>query len=127
MQKSAGVGRLLERVLVVAVLGCVVTGSACFGGGAERRATSENEQFRETMREVARMPKHLHSDDKITRILMKAAWERGLAPFITERQFVIETRDQGRRITCEYERTVEVFAGKTKKLRFKNEVDESFY
>ena len=127
MQKNAGVGRLLERVLMVAVLGCAVTGSACFAGGAERRATNENDQFRETMREVARLPKYSHSDEKITDILMKSARERGLDPFIIRRQFVIETRDQGRKITCEYERTVEVFPGRTKVLRFKNEVDESFF
>ena len=127
MQKNADVRRLWERALIVALLGSAVTGSACIGGGAERRANKENQQFRETMREVARLPKHSHSDDRITDILMKAAREQRLDPFIISRQFVIETRDQGRKITCEYERTVEVFPGQTKKLRFKNEVDESFY
>jgi hypothetical protein len=127
MQKSTDVRRLWERALIVALLGSAVTGSACIGGGAERRATRDNQQFRETMREVARLPKYSHSDDKIADILMKATREQRLDPFIAGRQFVIETRDNGRKITCEYERTVEVFPGKTKKLLFKNEVDESFF
>jgi hypothetical protein len=127
MQKSVDVRSLWERALIVALLGSVVTGSGCLGGGAERRAAKDNEQFREAMREVARLPRRSHGDDQIAHVLMKAARERGLEPFIASRQFVIETRDRGRKITCEYERTVEVFPGQKKKLRFRNEVDESFF
>jgi hypothetical protein len=126
MQKGIDVRRLWERALIVALLGSAVTGSACIGGGPERQATKENEQLRETMREVARLPKYSYSDDKIAQILIKSTRERGLDRFITARQFVVETRDQGRKITCEYERTVEAIGGK-KTLRFKNEVDESFF
>lgn len=126
MQKSVDVRSLWERALIVALLGSAVTGSACSGGGADRRTARDNEQFRETMREVARLPRHSHDDDRIAHVLMKAARERGLDPFIASRQLVIETRDGGRKITCEYERTVEVFPGRKKTLRFRNEVDESF-
>ncbi len=125
MQKSVDVRSLWERALIAALLGSVVTGSAC-AGRAERRATRDNEQFREAMREVARLPRHSHDDDRIAHVLMKAARERGLDPFIASRQLVIETRDGGRKITCEYERTVEVCPGRKKTLRFRNEVDESF-
>ena len=113
-----------RAILLLAVLVAALTSSACLGNEAEKRAARENEEFRDLMRQAARLPKYAHSDDRIRDALMKAALERGLGPFIASRQFVIETSDHRRKITCEYERTIELAPGKTKALRFKNEVEE---
>lgn len=91
---------------------------------AEARASHANREFQDKMREIARLSRVNHDDDKIRRALMKAAFEHERAPFIAERQFVIETAERRRRIVCDYERRIELSAGRTRTLRFTNEVDE---
>jgi hypothetical protein len=57
-------------------------------------------------------------------LLMKEVRERGLDGEVKRTNFTILTQEFGRRITCQYDRTVEVLPGWKHTFRFKNEASQ---
>jgi hypothetical protein len=74
--------------------------------------------------QVARLGRGGNPDEAITERLMKAVREEGLTDFIGPRDFKINTRDSSRKITVEYERTLNVLPGYKRNFKFSHEVDE---
>ena len=76
------------------------------------------------MNEMARAAKYNHSDEKILDTLMKEVRERGLDQWIVRSDFKVNTFDNSRRISVEYDVPIEVLPGWTRTFHFKHEVDQ---
>ena len=76
------------------------------------------------MNEMARATKYNHSDEKILDTLMKEVRERNLDQWIARSDFKVNTFDNSRRISVEYDVPIEVLPGWTRTFHFKHEVDQ---
>jgi hypothetical protein len=76
------------------------------------------------MSEIARLPRH-NKDEKLQEMLWKqGVVEFGLQMYLPQGSFKISTYDQGRTITCEYDREAEVLPGWKKVFHFENKVEQ---
>jgi hypothetical protein len=80
--------------------------------------------FADKMVEVARLQKYNNPDDEIMRKLMKEARELRIEAYVNNQSCQINTADHSRKITCKYERTVEVLPGYKRKFKFEHLADQ---
>ncbi len=83
-----------------------------------------NYSLNDKMIEQARLPKWT-KDDKIMEQLMREVRDEGLGAYLTPHQITISTYEGGRRITCAYERTVNILPGWRHTFRFLNNVEQT--
>jgi len=83
-----------------------------------------NYALNDKMNEIARSPRGMVKDDKILDLLMKYVREERLSDYINRSQFKISTMETNRRISCEYERTVEILPGWKHRFVFRNQADQ---
>jgi hypothetical protein len=76
------------------------------------------------MNEMARAAKYNHPDEKILDTLMKEVRERNLDQWIVRSDFKVNTFDNSRRISVEYDVPIEVLPGWTRTFHFKHEADQ---
>jgi hypothetical protein len=76
------------------------------------------------MNEMARAPKYNHPDDKILDKLMVEVRERRLDPYITRSSFKVNTYENSRRISVEYDVPIDVLPGYKRTFHFKHDVDQ---
>jgi hypothetical protein len=76
------------------------------------------------MNEMARAPKYNHPDDKILDLLMKEVRERRLEEWIVRSDFKINTYENSRRISVEYDVPIDVLPGYKRTFHFKHDVDQ---
>ena len=76
------------------------------------------------MNEMARAPKYNHPDEKILDTLMKEVRELRLEQWIVRSDFKVNTFDNSRRISVEYDVPIEVLPGWKRNFHFKHEVDQ---
>lgn len=76
------------------------------------------------MNEMARAPKYNHPEEKIRDLLMKEVRERRLDQYIARNAFVIQTYENSRRISVEYDVPIEVLPGWKRTFHFQHEVDQ---
>ena len=79
------------------------------------------------MVEVCRLHPAQAAEDKIRDLLMRTVREEGLAEYITRADFKIQTRENARRITLEYERKAKVLPGWVRTFKFNKDVDQPFF
>jgi len=82
-----------------------------------------NYSMKDKMLEVARQPRTTN-DDKVRDMLMHEASEDGLVGVVQRNTFQILTYETGRRIICNYSRTVDILPGWTHTFVFLNQVDQ---
>jgi hypothetical protein len=76
------------------------------------------------MNEMARAPKYNHSDEKILDTLMKEVRERRLEQYIFRSSFKVNTYENSRRISVEYDVPIDVLPGYNRTFHFKHDVDQ---
>jgi hypothetical protein len=76
------------------------------------------------MNEMARAPKYNHPDEKILDNLMKEVRERRLEQWIVRSDFKVNTYENSRRISVEYDVPIDVLPGYKRTFHFKHEVDQ---
>lgn len=76
------------------------------------------------MNEMARAPKYNHPEEKIRDLLMKEVRERRLEQYIYRNDFVIQTYENSRRISVEYDVPIQVLPGYTRTFHFRHEADQ---
>ena len=76
------------------------------------------------MNEMARAPKYNHPDEKIMDMLMKEVRERRLDMYITRNAFKVQTFENSRRISVEYDVPLEVLPGYKRTFHFRHEADQ---
>ena len=76
------------------------------------------------MNEMARATKYNHSDEKILDTLMKEVREERLEQWITRSDFKVNTYENSRRISVEYDVPIDVLPGYRRTFHFKHEVDQ---
>jgi hypothetical protein len=76
------------------------------------------------MNEMARATKYNHSDEKILDTLMKEVREQRLEQWITRSQFKVNTYENSRRISVEYDVPIDVLPGYRRTFHFKHDVDQ---
>jgi hypothetical protein len=115
---ECGEGRLSSifwiLVLVAAVYAAVNVGPVYYA----------NYSFSDKMIEVARLPKWSNTDAKLMDHLMKEVRDEGLGPWVGPSNCTISTYEGGRRITCHYERTVNILPGFPHTFRFTDNVEQ---
>lgn len=79
------------------------------------------------MVEVCRLHSTMNPDDKIRDLLMRTVREEELSEYITKADFKIQTRENKRSITVDYERKAKVLPGWVRTFKFHKEVDEPFF
>jgi hypothetical protein len=79
------------------------------------------------MVEVCRLHPAQAAEDKIRDVLMRTVREEGLAEYVTRADFKIQTRENARRITLEYERKAKVLPGWVRTFKFSKDVDQPFF
>jgi hypothetical protein len=118
LKSERGEGRLS------AIIWLVVLAAAIYAGFHVGPVYYGNYQIADKMVEVARLPRGTNTDDKILDILMKEVREDGLGGYLNRQQFLISTYEGGRRISCQYERTVDILPGWTHTFKFVNKADQ---
>jgi hypothetical protein len=76
------------------------------------------------MNEMARAPKYNHPDEKILDNLMREVRERRLEMWIVRSDFKVNTYENSRRISVEYDVPIEVLPGWKRNFHFRHEVDQ---
>jgi hypothetical protein len=76
------------------------------------------------MNEMARAPKYNHPDEKILDQLMKEVRERRLEQYIFRSSFKVNTYENSRRISVEYDVPINVLPGYLRTFHFKHDVDQ---
>ena len=79
------------------------------------------------MVEVCRLHPALNPDDKIRDLIMRTVREEGLHDYITRPDIKIQTRENARRITLEYQREAKVLPGWVRTFKFSKDVDQPFF
>lgn len=118
LKSERGEGRL-SSIIWLAILA-----AAGYGGFHVAPVYYANYQIADKMVEVARLPRGTNNDEKILDILMKEVREDGLGGYLTRQQFQIATYEGGRRISCQYERTVDILPGWTHTFKFANKAEQ---
>ncbi len=83
-----------------------------------------NYSFSDKMTELARVMRHNNPDEEIMRKLMQEARDLRIEEYVTPQNCKIDTGQYNRKITCEYERLVEVIPGYKHRFHFKNDVNQ---
>ena len=76
------------------------------------------------MNEMARAPKYNHPDEKILDTLMKEVRELRLEQWIVRSDFKVNTYENSRRISVEYDVLIDVLPGYKRTFHFKHDVDQ---
>lgn len=79
------------------------------------------------MMEICRLNRGLNPDEKINDLLMNIVREQNLDDYIKKGDFKVNTRDQSRRISVAYERTVKILPGWVRTFKFDHDVDQPFF
>ena len=76
------------------------------------------------MNEMARAPKYNHPDEVIADRLMKTVREERLEQYIVRSMFKIQTYENSRKISVEYDVPLQVLPGYKRTFHFKHDVDQ---
>lgn len=79
------------------------------------------------MVEVCRLHPGQSPEERIRDLLMRTVREEQLTPYINKADFKIQTRDNARRISLEYQREAKVLPGWVRTFKFSHEVDQPFF
>jgi hypothetical protein len=118
MNPERGEGRL-GTIVMLALMAAI--GLACWNIIPVYFA---NSSFGDKMVEMARRPRLRNGDDEIMRQLEKEARNLKIEDYINTRTCKIVTMDFRRKITCDYDRTVQVLPGIPYTFKFRNEADQ---
>jgi len=83
-----------------------------------------NYSLADKMNEIARTPKGTTPDPQVLELLMREVRERDLMDYIGPGNFRITTLDHSRKISCEYEREIQILPGWKRVVQFSNHVDQ---
>lgn len=78
------------------------------------------------MMEICRLNRGMNPDERIKELLMGVVRDERIDE-IQKEAFKIQTRDNSRRITLEYDRTVKVLPGWIRTFHFSHDVDQPFF
>jgi len=79
------------------------------------------------MIEVCRLHPAQANEERIRDLLMLTVRDQELTPYINKADFKIQTRENARRISLEYQREAKVLPGWVRTFKFSHAVDQPFF